>query len=574
MTESGKGLLDRRAPHAAGGMIAPPPPPESRREPRTGAVRRTLLTILAVVVVCLALESPGQYNVWGIQDFLRLPLEALALGVVALFLPPRPMRVVALVFGVLLAALVLLRGLNLGFRAALTRPFDIVDDWTYLRDGAETLATFAGPVVAALAVTAAIAVTVGLFVLVPWASMRVAAEVGRHRGRAVPVLAILVAGWFTLAATGVGWPHGYYTAAVASDATARMAWQTVQTVPDYLADRTTFSHDIRTDPAAAVPASSLVAGLAGKDVLVVYVESYGRVALDDPQVAPTVRAALTTSDEELSAAGFSARSAWVDSPTFGAGSWLAHSSVGAGLWVNSQRRYDQLIAAPRITLSSTFGDAGWRTVFDVPSIDRPWVQGQQFYGYDKLYTKFNVGYQGKPYGYATMPDQYIYHAFAQRELAPGHRTPVYAEIDSLSSHFPWTQPPPLVPWDDVGDGAQFTGPVATTASQRVIYARTVAYAMQALTQFVANSHDPNLVVLAMGDHQPNNSVTSQGASHQTPVMLITQDDAALKAADGWGWNAGLEPASDAPVWPMSAVRDHLFSSFGTSAAHAALAGQE
>ncbi|MFF1879452.1 CDP-alcohol phosphatidyltransferase [Leifsonia sp. NPDC058230] len=530
------------------------------------------MTILAAVVLCLALASPGQYSVWGIQDFLRLPIEGLALGVAALLLPPRPMRVVALVFGVLLAALVLLRGLNLGFRAVLTRPFDIVDDWTYLRDGAETLATFAGPAVAALAVTAAIAVAVGIFVLVPWASMRVADAIGRQRVRAVPVLATLVAAWSILAVTGVGWPHGYYTAAIASDATARMAWQTVQVLPDDLADRDAFAHDIRTDPAAAVPASSRIAGLAGKDVLVVYVESYGRVALDDPQLAPTVRSALTTSDEQLSAAGFSARSAWVDSPTFGAGSWLAHASVGAGLWVNSQRRYDQLIAAPRITLSSTFGDAGWRTVFDVPSTDRPWVQGQQFYGYDKLYTKFNVGYQGKPYGYATMPDQYIYHAFAQRELTPGDRPPVYAEIDTLSSHYPWTQPPSLLPWNDVGDGAAFTGPVATTTSPRVIYARTVAYAMQALTQFVTNSHDPNLVVLAMGDHQPNSSVTRQGASHQTPVMLITKDDAALKAADAWGWNAGLEPASDAPVWPMSAVRNHLFSAFGTSEARTAMTG--
>ena len=533
-------------------------------------MRSRLLTILAVIVLCLALVSPGQYNVWGIQDFLRLPIEALALGVLALFVPPRPMRVVALVFGVLLAALVLLRGLNLGFRAALTRPFDIVDDWTYLRDGAETLATFAGPVVAALAATAAIAVAAGVFVLVPWASMRVAAVVGRHRGRAVPVLAILTAGWTVLAVTGVGWPHGYYTATLASDSTARMAWQTAQVIPDDLADRSTFARDIHTDPAATVPASSRVAGLAGKDVLLVYVESYGRVALDDPQLAPTVRASLKTSDEQLSAAGFSTRSAWVDSPTFGAGSWLAHSTVGAGLWVNSQRRYDQLIAANRITLSSTFGDAGWRTVFDVPSTDRPWVQGQQFYGYDKLYTKFNVGYQGKPYNYATMPDQYIYHAFAQRELAPGNRAPVYAEIDTLSSHYPWTQPPSLLPWNEVGDGSQFTGPATTTASPRVIYARTVAYAMKALSQFVANSHDPNLVVLAMGDHQPNNSVTSQGASHQTPVMLITQDNAALKAADAWGWNAGLEPASDAPVWPMSTVRDHLFSAFGTSAARTAM----
>ena len=47
---------------------------------------------------------------------------------------------------------------------------------------------------------------------------------------------------------------------------------------------------------------------------------------------------------QLRAAGFSARSAFLTSPTFGGLSWLAHSTLQSGIKVDGQRRYDQLVA--------------------------------------------------------------------------------------------------------------------------------------------------------------------------------------------------------------------------------------
>ena len=43
---------------------------------------------------------------------------------------------------------------------------------------------------------------------------------------------------------------------------------------------------------AAYPAAELLAGLRGKDVLFVFVESYGRVAVEDPTISPGVNAVL------------------------------------------------------------------------------------------------------------------------------------------------------------------------------------------------------------------------------------------------------------------------------------------
>src|SRR5262249_56791246 len=97
----------------------------------------------------------------------------------------------------------------------------------------------------------------------------------------------------------------------------------------------------------ALPASrSFDADLSlarGADVFLIFVEAYGAVAYERPDIAPY----LTTSREALAAAiretGRSAVSAFVDSPTFGGSSWLAHISPMSG----SVGREAQTHAAPR-----------------------------------------------------------------------------------------------------------------------------------------------------------------------------------------------------------------------------------
>ena len=138
-----------------------------------------------------------------------------------------------------------------------------------------------------------------------------------------------------------------------------------------------------------------------------FVESYGRVSVQGSSFSPAIDAALDQGSKRLHAAGFSSRSAFLTSSTFGGVSWLAHSTLQAGVWVNSQPRYNQLVATDRFTLSDAFKRAGWRTIDDAPADDRPWPQGSSFYHYDKLYDRRDIGYRGPTFTYAPMPDQYL-----------------------------------------------------------------------------------------------------------------------------------------------------------------------
>ena len=164
------------------------------------------------------------------------------------------------------------------------------------------------------------------------------------------------------------------------------------------------------------------------------------VAVEGSTFSPGVDAVLDDGTRRLRSDGFRSRSAFLTSPTFGGISWLAHSTLQSGLWVDSQQRYDALLHSRRATLTQAFGRAGWRTVSDVPANTADWPQGA-FYGYDAFYDSRNVGYAGPRFGYPTMPDQFTLDAFHRLELGRHPRRPVMAEIDLVTSHAPWSRIP-------------------------------------------------------------------------------------------------------------------------------------
>jgi hypothetical protein len=232
------------------------------------------------------------------------------------------------------------------------------------------------------------------------------------------------------------------------------------------------------------------------------------------------------------------------------------------------------MASNRFTLSDAFHKAGWRTVDDIPSDDRTWSEGTSFYHYDRIYDRRDVGYHGPTFSYASMPDQYTLAAFQRLELGRGHR-PVMAEIDLVSSHTPWTPLPHLVPWGKVGDGSIFnpmpakglTPAVAwrNADTVRTLYGQSIEYSLQALISWVTELHDPNLVLVLLGDHQPATTVSGAGANHRVPISIITRDADALIRIVPWHWQKGLLPTRTAPIWPMDGFRNRFLDAFSTAA---------
>jgi hypothetical protein len=382
----------------------------------------------------------------------------------------------------------------------------------------------------------------------------------QHRGAAGWVAVTLAVAWTLCAELGLQAGGGPVAATGASAFTSRPAAPPLVTQ----------------DAFAATPGSELLTGLRGKDVLVVFVESYGRVALEDPQVAPPVLAALDRGDQRLHAAGFSARSGFLTSATYGGLSWLAHSTLESGQWISDQGRYDKLLASQRLTLSSAFRRAGWRTVAAIPANTTDWPEGVAFYGYQHIYDSRNLSYAGPEFGYATMPDQYLLAAFRRDELArPGH-TPVMAEMDLVSSHGPWAPLPAEIGWNEIGDGAIFSslppalalpkGGWQHTDQVKAAYAQSIRYTLDTLTSYIQTYGNDNLVLVVLGDHQPSSVVSGQGADHDVPISIITHDPEVMDRIASWGWQDGLRPTPDAPVAGMDTFRDRFLTAFGPTPA--------
>jgi hypothetical protein len=541
----------------------------TRRWP--GRAARYTGTALAVALIWFALLAPNRPQFMSVATFARLPVEGLVFCALVVVAPPRWSRVVALVGGAVLGVLTVLRLFDLGFYSALDRPFNPISDWSYLGPASGVLRDSVGGDWV-LVVTIALGLLVlGVLVGTPIAAVHLRGIARRHRAVTLRGCAALGAVWVLLAAVGL---HVGAAPPVASSSAAGFAVGEVQLVRSAIRDRAVFETELAgPDRFRTIPGTQLLSGLAGKDVIIAFVESYGRVAVQGSPIASDVDAALREGTEQLRANGFAARSAFLTSPTFGGISWLAHSTLQSGLWVDSQDRYDQLIDSQRFTLSDAFRKAGWRTVADVPSNRGDWPAGRSFYHYEQLYDRTNVGYAGPPFSYAAMPDQYILSAFNRLELQPQGRRPVMAEIDLVSSHVPWAPLPSLVPWDSIGDGSIYAPMPAAgqTASEvwrsdgalRTAYGESIRYSIQSLISFVENADDPNLVLVMLGDHQPSTAVTGWNATHDVPVSIVAADPAVLDRIDGWGWQDGLLPDPQAPVWKMDAFRDHFLTAYST-----------
>lgn len=536
-------------------------PPELNPPSASPAPAATWLTELAALLALfLLLLLPNRLSWIEPTAFGFLPLELLVVGL-ALLAPGRSGTLLRWVCAALLAVGLLCKVADLFAYQVFSRPFNPVFDLSLLADALRLLNGALGRWGALLVALLVLLLFAGILLLSVGVLGRVQRGVQRERRLALPGLLALLLLWTLLKAGGFARVNHYFYDELVLHARATR---------DSVVDLRQFRATVDDDRYAAVPGEALLAGLRGKDVVLVFLESYGRVAFDDARLASVVRPALERADQQLAVNGLAVRSGWLQSPTVGGISWLAHGTLLSGLWIDSQTRYDSLMLSQRPTLNRLFKRAGWRTLAFMPAISMVWPEAAYF-GYDQVYDAHNSGYAGLPFNWVTMPDQYVLSALQRFEREPVQRPPVMAEIAMISSHAPWTPTPRLLPWQEVGDGSLFNdqtlaGPTPEEVWQspqriRTQYAQSIEYALNTLASYAINFGDDRLVLLVVGDHQPAPLVAGDLPNAHVPVHVIARDPAVIAAIADWQWTPSLLPAATAPVWPMSDLRDRLLAAF-------------
>ncbi len=541
-------------------------------------VARYSTTAFAAVLVFLALIVPDQIfrlppgnSVF--TALLRVPIEALIGGAILLLLPERgrlgrARRPLAAGLGFLLGLLTVVKLVDIGFFAVLARRFDPVLDWILFDDGFNFLADSIGRAGAIGAAIGAVVLAVGLVAVMTWAVLRLNGIMATHRIGAWSGLGVVGAAWVALTALGFQLIGGI---PVASHTAADLAAHTALALPNDLRDRKRFAEEVLVDAYRDRPGEQTLTALRDKDVIISFVESYGRDALENPKFNGAVLKTLAENGDKLATAGFAARSGYLTSPTAGGGSWLAHATFLSGLWIDNEQRYRSLVSTDRLTLTRAFKNSGHRTVGVEPGITFAWPEGE-FYGYDQIYDSHTLGYNGPAFGWSPMPDQYVMSAFQKLEYARAGRGKLLAEITLTSSHTPWAPVPSTLDWDAVGDGSVYGPMLAAAESPQSVwkdnsrikaeYARSVAYSIDSLLSYVEKYAGDDLVMVFLGDHQPAPVVVEQDATRDVPITIVAKDPKVLDRIASWGWTDGLKPAPDAPNWPMNTFRDKFLAAYG------------
>ncbi len=524
-------------------------------------IRPYLGVVIVSVIAWLAFTLPDHPAAIGWSAFARLPLEGPLLILLLLVVPRVLRKATAVLSGLLLLTILFLKIADIGTKSAFERPFNpyldakmLADGWNLMSGTVGTLAALTGVVAAMLGLVLVLAV---FLIAARW----LAAMPRPARSWLVISLATLTL--FGGLAAFIGTPR--IEARIPSYLGARLAL-IVRSVEDMHVFEAALAKG-----EGPRTGGGLFARVANKDVVFLFVESYGRSAVEDPRYAGTTRPRLTSVQAEIETAGLASASAWATSPTVGGLSWLAHGTLLSGLWIDSQARYDRLMISSQPSLNRLFSEAGWKSVAAMPAITMDWPEAA-YYGYRQVLAAADLDYRGKPFNWVTMPDQYTLSAFERLGRIPARTAGenVMAEIALISSHAPWTPVPTLVDWAEVGDGTIFNPQAESGDPPSVVWAdpervrrqyiQTIDYSLQTLGSYMARFGDDTVFVI-LGDHQPATIITGPNASRAVPIHVVSTDRDLIESFEAQGFTAGMLPGAETREWRMDEMRQVLIDRF-------------
>ncbi len=298
------------------------------------------------------------------------------------------------------------------------------------------------------------------------------------------------------------------------------------------------------------PFRSDLGALAGADVDLFFLESYGRIAFSNPAAYAQLKPARDALAAQIAASGKQVVSAFAGSTTFAGGSELAHVSLLSGIDTGDPMRHDLLLTTKRPTLVSLFRARGYETHGFYPALTWDWPE-KAFYGFDKFTDARGLGYQGPKLGYWTVPDQFSLARYQQLHPITPASPKRFTFFTSITSHMPFHPVPPYQPdWQKLLSATPFdAAQMARVHAQKLDwfnmfpgYVGMIEYNYQWLAGYLAQPRVRDSFMILLGDHQPAANVTGEGATWEVPVHIISSRPELLQRFVARGFKPGLEPA--------------------------------
>ncbi|OHD74914.1 MAG: hypothetical protein A2V99_04235 [Spirochaetes bacterium RBG_16_67_19] len=321
---------------------------------------------------------------------------------------------------------------------------------------------------------------------------------------------------------------------------------------------------IASPPPLAAPSAAPLSLLQGRDVFLFIVESYGYTLYSEPVHFALAEPFLRRIESRLAAAGFRIASNFLDSPAFGGNSWLADSTLAAGVRIPDQTAYEELLASQVKPMAAWFNEAGYLTVNSMPATTMSWPEGD-FYRFQRKFYFRDFGYRGPSLKWAPMTDQFAVAVVHRQAVAPA-RQPVFVQYVMISGHYPFSLIPRLFEdWSELGDGSVYARegavrrmpvpPGATTAGPAG-YAAAMEYQLEVAADYAVRFlAGRQALIVVVGDHQPYSGITGQGKTRSVPIHIWSREPELLGPFLRRGYTPGLVPRHSPPhaglesFWP-------------------------
>lgn len=324
------------------------------------------------------------------------------------------------------------------------------------------------------------------------------------------------------------------------------------------------------------------------DLSLYVVESYGRVHATSAQLEPDWSALLDELGPLVDQAGFHVVSGWATAPVSGGRSWISDASTLLGMELQYESVWSHVQPhTPRLThLPGWLAHHGYQTVVCRPKDRaRAGLPLRNDFGWQHTVFAADLDYAGAKVGWGEVPDQYTLGFLHERAL-PDIPTPRFLFFHGVSSHGPWSPPPPVEQhWQDVGhanvptteaaapDQPDVPGDILRVQARRYgkkstdirrararrigdfsqAYGTAIAYTLRSIALALPGYPRPpagHLVVI-YGDHQP--ALLTPEGEFDVPVHILATDPSWLAPFEAHGFTAGLRPDDHAAPVSLHAL---------------------
>lgn len=532
----------------------------SSHSPTRKSTTLKLATLATIGLLIFLLLAPGHPDELHPGNWFRLPLDAPIIVGLLLLLRGIYFSTARVLIIIALLALSLLRLGDLISRTAFGRAFSPVAEWHLVSQGWTLTAESIGKAEALGLAGAGLLILMALAYLLYRGLGLLSQPEAAFRKQLLGACAITLTAGIALITAQRTVDTGIQAVWVGGDELVARYNYTRWAVQD----QARFTELLKQDELA--DSNPRFAALQGRDVVILFVESYGRTFIDSPRFKEMAGKRLGEVEAEVTMAGLQVKSGWVNSPIRGGRSWLAHATVASGLPLTNQARFDRLITSEREPLAGLFKQAGWRTAVVLPVVKSDWVEGA-WYQVDQFFDRDALGYQGEGFGFVTMPDQYTLSAFESKVRGTSPQ-PLMAHIGLLDSHAPWGPLPKRQAWDQVGDGSVFDGTQrygeryswANPEPVRKAYGMSVDQNLKLVGEYLARFADDGLFIV-IGDHQPASVIDGWAPSAEVPIHIFSSHPELLARLPDSIFIDGMTPSPDADNLPMESLRELLATAF-------------